>query len=268
MPHLRGLLDFNGSYHLVNREERNLAAILYHLLMKRENLEKFLQKVDCKHPISDWSMYFEYAFLRDLWNSIDKLPRNVQKENALKRQIILDLLNPDNSKFLATCSVRDFNAYFGGGKHPSPDYIQSPKTWSIIKFHTSISEQPHEFLKICKFKWAFNAKPDLVIHPSADKAICIEAKFESNEGAYPTNPAEKKIFQQLGIPLQNQTEVQEYLMRTLLGLDTQFVFLVKKKGEAKCADHKMITWSEAFAGLDCSGEAEFINLWISRVSNI
>ena len=49
-----------------------------------------------------------------------------------------------------------------------------------------------EFEAVCKFKWAFNIKPDIVIHTSLESAVCIEAKLESDESTYPKNKKETK----------------------------------------------------------------------------
>jgi hypothetical protein len=88
---LRTILNHNEGYFKINREERNLAAIFYHVLLLGENLKMFLSTISCKFPIIEKEMgiYFEYSFIRDLWYNIDQ-------GNEFKRKVILDLLQPIN----------------------------------------------------------------------------------------------------------------------------------------------------------------------------
>ena len=78
----------SNPYYLFNREERNLAAIFYHVLLINNNLKKFLLKLQVDFPVirEEIGIYFEYAFLRDLWYE------NRQQSNEFKKQLILDLL--------------------------------------------------------------------------------------------------------------------------------------------------------------------------------
>ena len=67
-PNLRSLLGFTGGYHTICREERNVAAILYHLLMQRENVDRFLDVVGSKLPRvrPEEGVFFEYVRKRPL----------------------------------------------------------------------------------------------------------------------------------------------------------------------------------------------------------
>ena len=53
----------NKPYYLINREERNLAAIFYHVLLINNNLERFITKLKIDFPIipEEMGIYFEYA---------------------------------------------------------------------------------------------------------------------------------------------------------------------------------------------------------------
>lgn len=254
----RALLDWKHGYHAICREERNVAAIVYHLLLHPPNLKRFLDLAGCKLALVDNEMaiYFEYAFLRDLWSV------RVRDNPEVGRKLILDLLQPQNADVLARMTIVDFNSFFGAVPRPSREYIQSPGNWSIERFAPNVTDAA-EFLRICRFKWAFNAKPDLVVHVSHDAALCIEAKLESGEGRYPTKPAEKTEFARRGLPLQDQTDLQAYTLRQLLGLQTEFVFLVED-GRATSTTHRTITWRETFDALDTSSCPVFIQQWIRR----
>ena len=256
---LRTLLDIKDGYYKINREERNLAAIFYHTLLVDDNLEKFLHVIGCKFPIVEKEMgiYFEYAFIRDLWS-------NIKEGNEFKRKIIIELLQPTNRQFLENCTICEFNTYFGAVPKPSITDIQSPGNWSIVKYHKTIIDND-EFIKVCKFKWCFNAKPDIVIHTSHDTAICIEAKFISLEGQYPNNEIEKKIFNERGIPFVGQLSIQKEIME-LLGISTQFIFLVQKKSSTSFRNEYIfeLTWKEAFTNLTTENCSHFIKEWINR----
>jgi len=235
----RSLLGWKDGYHAICREERNVAAIFYHLLLQGTNLRRFLDRVDCKLPIrtDEIAIYFEYAFLRDLWNA-----RVRDVETA--RSLILDLLVPSNADELRRMSVLEVNEFFGAVPVASREYIQMPGKWSIERFAGHITDND-AFLRTCRFKWAFNAKPDIVIHTTHDTAVCVEAKIESGEGQYPTNRSEIAEFKRRGIPLQKQTDLQTYILRELLGIEAEFIYLVATR-TAPSATHHTITWADAF----------------------
>ena len=79
------------------------------------------------------------------------------------------------------------------------------------KFKSNFSDND-EFLKVYKFKWCFNAKPDIVIHSSNDHAICNEAKNISGEGIYPSKQSEKEEFNKRKLKYVRQTEIQKMIM--------------------------------------------------------
>ena len=122
-----------------------------------------------------------------------------------------------------------------------------------------------EFLKTCMFKWAFNAKPDIVIHTSRDEAVCIEAKLKSSEGKYPQSGSEKTIFKSRGLDYVRQTALQRYLMQDLVGIETQFVFLVEKPAKTSYT-HELLFWKDVFSSLDVSGLPQFMHEIIAAVS--
>ena len=254
---IRELLNYSPAYFTINREERNLAAIFYHVLLINNNLEKILSKLDINYPIieEEVGIYFEYALLRDLWY------RTPKEDNENKRNTIIELLSPDNKEYLKFCSVLEFNKHFGAVPVSSADYIQSPGNWSVSRFKDNISNND-EFLKTCKFKWCFNAKPDIVIHTSNNHAVCIEAKYESEEGFYPSKQSEKEEFKRRGLAYVGQAEIQKMIMQ-LLGIESKFIFLVQKSTDSKT--HSILLWKEAFDGMDLTGCPYFITEWIKRL---
>jgi len=260
---IRNYLDFNNGYYSINREERNLAAIFYNLLLQTDNLKRFLDTISCQFPINNKEMaiYFEYAFLRDIWFNIDKPGIEIERKNLIKRNTIIEFLKPLNRSELSKMSVLEFNKYFGAVPRPSTTDIQSPGNWSI-RFYDKNIEDHNEFLKVCKFKWCFNAKPDIVIHTTNDTAICIEAKLESNEGKYPSNEKEKEIFKRRELELVGQLFIQKMIMDELLGLQTKYIFLVQKRTPTDT--HDTYTWKDIFSKLDKSNCPRFVSEWINR----
>jgi hypothetical protein len=161
-------------------------------------------------------------------------------------------------------STLEFNTFFGAVPKASHKFIQSPGNWSIGRFKENISDKC-EFLKVCKFKWSFKAKPDIVIHTSHDTAVCIEAKYMSGEGHYPTTPSEIREFKRRELPFVSQTSLQEYMMVELLGIETQFVFLVQKPS-LKPKTHNILLWKDAFACLNTENCPPFVKKWIELFS--
>jgi hypothetical protein len=257
---MRTFIQWNKNYSAINREERNLAAIFYHLLLQEDNLKRFLKHVDCHFEIipSELGIYFEYAYIRDLWYT-------QCKDNEKRKELIFKFLNPVNKDELKNKPPLAFNEYFGAVPQASAKDIQSPGNWSLARYAENIKD-PIEFLKTCKFKWSFNAKPDIVIHTSKNQALCIEAKLESGEGHYPQNYREQKIFRERGLKPFKQTELQSYLMEKLLGIETQFVFLVQNS-HSSSKTHKTHLWKDVFQLFDIDNAPYFIQETINSTCN-
>ncbi len=254
---IREIVGIAPNYSLINREERNFAAILFAALCKPGNSERFLSYCEY-HPDfgDDFGIYVEYSYLRDLWNSL--------KDENVKKEIIRQHLRINNIDDILDQPIVEINRKFGVGGSPSRDFIQYPGKWAIINYNNNFPDNA-DFLKICRFKWSFNIKPDIVIHLNKDKAICIEAKYESREGKYPASGLEKEIFKKRDVDYIGQMDLQKYMMEELLGIKTDFMFLVFKK--EKSDTHKVVSWSEAFGCLDLSDLPPFAIEMAGRISN-
>jgi hypothetical protein len=105
----------------------------------------------------------------------------------------------------------------------------------------------------CRLKWAFRAKPDVVINVDNQHALCLELKLDSIEGTYPASGAERKLLSDRNMygpggtftfPM-HQTKLQRFLMTDLLGLECLFRF-VTRSGAVK---PECIPWSELLDAL-------------------
>jgi hypothetical protein len=264
MTNLRELVGFEDRYLTINREERNLAALFHHALLCGDNLERFLTLVGVSEPAvrERAAVYYEYAFLRDLWDA------RIGRDEALARRVIDAVVRPGAELDLQRATPREANEFFGVGGKPSERFIQNPARWSISKYRHTIRDNDL-FLRATRFKWSFNAKPDIVIElggtgAAPDRAVCIEAKLESGEGSYPSSAADKAEFDRRGLARVGQTDLQREILEDLVGFDTTFVFLVQKP-TARSATHRTLTWREAFAALDVSGSPAFVCEWVGRV---
>lgn len=250
MSDIRSFWKWKRQFADFGREERNLTGVFYHTLLQPGNLEKFLQLINSKQAVvqNEFGVYLEYTYLRDLWHCLS--------DDEQKRELIttfVRLKKPDNIAYLNT---PQFNEHFGVVSSASRTHIQSPGRWSLKKYHHNFRDND-DLLNVSKFKWSFNAKPDVVIHTSVSSCICIEAKLESREGSYPQDSDEKKIFNDRGLHRVGQTDLQRFMMKELLGYETEFVFLVKNAARSS-GGAATVQWCDVFDILDLSTLASFM----------
>lgn len=253
--------NITEDYFLFNREERNHAAIFYALILNPSNLIKFIKLCNCSFNIDEnhFGIYFEYSYLRDLWDKI--------KDNKIKKQIIRENLKIKYIDEKLTKDVIEINKFFGVAGIPSSQYIQFPGKWSITKYYKNFIGNKEDFFKVCQFKWSFNIKPDIVIQMNEKQVICIEAKYESGEGSYPSSEIEKNIFKiEFGLNEIKQTDLQKYMFKDLLGFECLSVFLGHKIIN-KTNDYLTLTWKDTFNSLDLSSLPLFAKEMIKKISN-
>ncbi len=254
---LRQLVGIEEPYFQFDREERHLAGILFHLFNHKDNAERALRSAepDWKINPAEFGVYLEYSYPRDLWNKM-----GVKAEsNNRKRDVVIGMLGSNGfgtNKLAPLKQVKDFNEFFIETRRASRDYIQSPANWNLKQIETSLrpqsSNSDRDLVTACKIKWAFKAKPDIVIHGDRDRALCIELKLESGEGSYPSEAGEKKLLRGRGLfaerkalPLpMSQTHLQKFLMTELLGLDCRFRFITRHRTSGT----ECVSWSD-FLGL-------------------
>lgn len=253
---IREIAKLSPNYFEINREERNYAAILFAALCRPNNAEHFLKLCGIENHIGhDFGIYFEYSYIRDLWNKITN--------EETKREIIRQHLRINGISEILRLPPKEINQKFGVSGEASNEFVQYPGNWTLVKYNKNFADND-DFLNICRFKWSFNIKPDIVIHLDKNRAICIEAKYESGEGKYPADKNEKSIFSERGLDRVGQTELQTYMMNKLLGITTEFIFLVFKK--AKSETHRVLTWAEVFNNLSMDEMPNFAIQMAKRIS--
>jgi len=238
------LLDQERPYFLFNREERHLAGVLFHLLCVRGNAKRLCSQLRPDWPARDdeIGVYLEYSYLRDVWDAIE---RKGPEANTRKRKSLRTMLEAFGGRpeLLAaldqTMEVREFNHLFV--RNPSKTDVQSPATWQLGTFGADGSGfAPEDLLALCKLKWAFRVKPDVVVQPSLGRAICLELKLESGEATYPSAGAEIRLLRERGLydkrlagtrlPMR-QTTLQRLAMEHLFGTGNVEMVYVTRRGQ-------------------------------------
>ena len=257
---LRSLLQLEPPDHLgaaqtyadYCREERNFAAILYAQLLRPEGLRAFLACIKGLGPIDQpdrAEVFFEYAHARDLWHRFGKQfdnkspSANDQRQEAYRRAIHALIDAPPGLRDV-TGSIAEFNRFFIGEsrKSVSEESIQMPNNWNQRQFdfwvrialekawYTEQDHARHFEERICRLKWAFNAKADIVIHLPNERAVCVEIKVDSKESSYTASNEATNASASFSM---NQTALQRYVLETLLGYQTCCVFLTRKAAPRK-----------------------------------
>jgi len=257
-------LEHSGKYSEICREERNIVAIFYHLLMNEDNFLKFIKACQNKtnHEIfnsqeeiefQDREIYYEYSYLRDLWYQYSE-----KEDNEKKKELIKDWFsrNVDTKNILDSLNTEeDFNKFFGC---TSKEYIQYPGSWRVLELCDKVKEvnisegeiSKESLLEIAKFKWSFNIKPDLVIILDQKKVLCFEAKFKSGYSSYPHNPKEKKKWDEFfGIKNQrvSQLELQEFLFKKILNYQEFYPFSILNEETGNSND---LLWKDVFNDME------------------
>jgi len=216
-------------YYEIVREERQFCAALMHLLWSDpQNVSKFIGLVRDAYKPQDTSLpaeiskpqdvqvFIEFAYLRDRWHTEKKAERPKWLAGLIKNA----QLEAVQDMILQTAEEQG-----------------SPTRWDLPKLLPQLltgwpSMTTSDFRRFCKFKWAFNAKPDLVVLPRNEEwCVAVEGKLESGESSYlvpsvpenlPGAPSPDRVV--------GQVELQRFTLTTLLGLKATHVVISKKGG--------------------------------------
>ena len=276
------------------REERQFSFLLaFFLMQKGDALTRFLDLIRSRPggehlptpqtaALDEAEVYVEYAFLRDRWDSFLRVDgitgalapgarhqANLDKKafiETLFRRVpslvpLADIVKPD--------SESEFNAYFMGkaGARIIRD-IASPALWSVTALRDNFRTDPRVFLDLCKLKWSFRIKPDLVIDIPGLPPICVEAKLASGEGSYPTGK-ETLIFDEVfGNRLERvgQFQLQKFMFATLLDRPCLPVVVQKLYPTTQIADPVLI-WGEVLSDLVQAGGLDAAIPFVSKLVN-
>jgi hypothetical protein len=256
-----------SSFVRIVREERLFCSVLAHLLMQGgSNLTRFMELVRRELPSGSHldatrenaEVYVEFTFLRDYWSSLGP-------NNEAKRRFILSLLaRVDGLRGRVDMgfpdAIPEFNALFMGsrGRRITKDIVY-PGQWSVLQLNEISNTRSDEFRDFCRFKWAFNIKPDIVVLLPGSRPLCIEAKLESKEGVYPANIRETQIFDERfgqGKGRVRQIDLQKFMFEVLLGEPCHI--MVISRDEKASTNVPCLTWRQVFSELDVSSSIPFV----------
>jgi len=161
-------------YSETNREERFFCFLFVHsLLMSRQFRSDIAQLVSSKLSIpldpDAFEAYVEVAALRDYWNDLGNPVAYTVETHAKRRQVLELVLG----EFDLPANTLDEHDLFWTSAQRGK--LWSPSRWSIEGLNQAGLND------LIKVRWAFNAKPDILIL-SHSTMMLIEAKLESSEG--------------------------------------------------------------------------------------
>jgi hypothetical protein len=266
------------------REERQYCAVLAHLLMsRRDNVSKFVDLINRYLPETERfaddgeaEIYLEYAYLRDTWDALKAELRVEPRRNRAtsydavnlkKREFVIDLLRRVPSlQGIAGSTLPEtammWNEYFMGtaGRRIIRE-VASPALWSVAGLEEQFGGEPDVFYDLCRVKWSFRIKPDLVVLLPRQRPICVEAKMESGEGTYPTGSECAIVDRVMGERRRcGQFELQQFMFGTLLGTPCH-PMVIAKIGDPG-PEKPRLSWGEAFTSLDASKSIPFVQRFL------
>lgn len=246
--------DLSTPYSAFVREERHLAAILFHLLCDPKNcrslLKEFAPEWDIDTARGDWAVYFEYAYLRDYWHQLGR--KRDEKGHSAANQRKYDYLSSMFALFSGANAseffydISNFAKFNRSVSTRHSDYaLMSPARWQVkkIRERSDIDEVTQK--AAITIAWMFRIKPDLVIQPSPSKALCLELKIESRLANYSSAPSDKSTAVESG-----QMALQRTMMRKLFGnQNVSFGLITSDPSLSLDGEYATRTWAQIFSAL-------------------
>ncbi|MBF4482338.1 hypothetical protein [Dehalococcoides mccartyi] len=182
----------NQRYIEVNREERHFCALFVHALLSSELVRTaFIEMIRSRYGIELFSdsleIYLEAAVLRDYWNNLGDSRRYSLETSQKRRQVLNGIVEYMGYNISA---IDDNPFFWTNGIDGNKSKLWSPSHWSSSAIEASALPN------LLKVKWAFNAKPDIMMI-SDGCALLIEGKLESLEGKYDASGQGQEETQQL-----------------------------------------------------------------------
>lgn len=202
---------FNSEpYEVVNREERFYCALFGHALLSsaatRASFSQLVKKqLGLMLSPENMRVFLEVAVLRDYWNNLGDPRAYSDVTHDRRREVLNELLVIGK----VPPELIDRHDFFWTAGIPRPESgprskLWSPGRWDISK-KNSRGLPDRELENLLRLKWAFNAKPDMLLVSGAT-AIMLEAKLESGEGVYDKSEGGK------------QTDIQKFIAEILTEL--------------------------------------------------
>lgn len=156
-------------YSQVNREERHFCFLLAHSILSSDDFRAgFTALLESELSLSVGKeipdVYLEAATLRDYWRDLGD-PVAYTPETHANRKSVVDRIVEEHAPQIKSIDEHDF---FWTARHK----LWSPGRWSNSKLKRG------GFSGLLHVKWAFNAKPDLMLDFNS-VTVLIEAKVES-----------------------------------------------------------------------------------------
>ncbi len=171
----------------VTREERFFCTLLVHATLsdthfRKEFVHRLAESSETPLSSSNLELYTEVAWLRDYWFALGDFKKyhvelEERRQSQLRRVLEVHLGDADQVQQVLNASFIRFKTR----------KIQSPGRWSITGIAAFTGHGPSGLeasdalvldKKLRELKWAYNAKPDLLVL-SGRRPVLVEAKVES-----------------------------------------------------------------------------------------
>ena len=203
-----------------NREERFFCAVLLHALLtpspSQERLLKLVERATETNLTTDnLEAYVEVAALRDAWHALGD-HHNYTTEVHQARLAALHGLLRTTSGFSGTTAALDgiVQQHLFFWSTPAKKKLHSPGRWPLEAIQDLVELGGRQRLQA--LKWAFNAKPDLLLVASG-VGVMIEAKAASGFGGNKVTGYDQEVVQELiaaVFPIVAPAAVNQPLRRT------------------------------------------------------
>lgn len=102
------------------------------------------------------------------------------------------------------------------------------------------------FFDLCRVKWAFHIKPDIVLMRTGLPPICVEAKLESGEGRYPAGKDARTVDRVMGSEKrESQFRLQQFLFGQLFG-EPCVPVVIQKWPASFASGAPVLSWGQVF----------------------
>lgn len=266
------MTNVQAAYAEFNREERHLAAILFHLLCDRDKAQKLLCSFETGWQLEkNWAVYFEFSYLRDHWHRLNEPTAKTESVNEKKFEFLCSIVKrlpePDLQAGFVTNVLKDVNCLKLFSQYASSytksDHVISPARWQVRKINESTTLTATDKEAASLLARMFRNKPDIVMQPRPDRALCLELKINSKIDRYRVGVSSK---QSTG-SFMSQMQLQKSMMLCIPSLIECKFGLIDKKGTTKIKEKQYIirSWHKIFEEIGYDGQPEFIKSAIASL---